>query len=163
MFLCGNVKICKSAMALKNSIRKRATAIMVEDGKMLLIRRNKPDHEYFVVPGGGVDEGETIEQALVRETMEELSLKVEDFCEVGKIENIKMPEGTSIHMGLQSYYFFHVKKYSGTLALGGEEKESMTEENQYHFVWVPIEDVIKLTNLYPIEIVPILAEYFKKV
>lgn len=150
-------------METVNTTRKRATAIIVEDGKMLLIRRNKPNHEYFVVPGGGVDEGETVEEALVRETMEELSLKVEDFHEVGRVENVKMPEGTSIHIGLQSYYFFHVKKYSGTLALGGEEKESMTEDNQYHFVWVSVPEVISTTNLYPIEIIPTLAEFLKKV
>lgn len=144
-------------MLMENNIRKRATAIIIENGKILLIKRIKSGMEYFVVPGGGVEEGETLEHALVREVAEELSLKVEDFCEVGRVENVKM-----IHIDLQSYYFFHIKKYSGTLALGGEEKASMTEDNQYHFVWIPISELETTNNLYPPEVVQVLVSYLNK-
>jgi ADP-ribose pyrophosphatase YjhB (NUDIX family) len=46
---------------MENKIRKRATAIIIENGKILLIKRIKSGMEYFVVPGGGVEEGETLE------------------------------------------------------------------------------------------------------
>ena len=52
--------------------RQRAAAIILRQGKLLLIRRwNARRGNYFVFPGGGVEEGETPEATVVRELMEE--------------------------------------------------------------------------------------------
>jgi mutator protein MutT len=52
--------------------------VVVRGGKVLLIRRGKePLHGRWVVPGGTVELGETLEQALVREMQEETGLRVE--------------------------------------------------------------------------------------
>lgn len=51
-------------------------AIIIEDNKLLLMHRNKEGSEYWTLVGGGVNEGETNEEALVREVMEETGLKV---------------------------------------------------------------------------------------
>ena len=52
--------------------------VVVRDGKVLLIRRGKePLYGRWVVPGGTVELGETLEQALVREMSEETGLEVE--------------------------------------------------------------------------------------
>jgi len=52
--------------------------VVVRDGRVLLIRRGKaPLHGRWVVPGGTVELGETLEEALVREMEEETSLRVE--------------------------------------------------------------------------------------
>jgi 8-oxo-dGTP diphosphatase len=46
--------------------------------KILLIKRKKdPFKDYFALPGGFVDEGEKVEDAVIREAEEELSVKVE--------------------------------------------------------------------------------------
>jgi len=58
------------------NMRQRATAIVVKDNKIILLKRIKNGSEYFIFPGGGVDEGETVEQGLVREVKEELSLDI---------------------------------------------------------------------------------------
>src|SRR3989338_9475187 len=42
--------------------RVRAVAIVVNNKKVLLIHRISYGKEYFVFPGGGVENGETIEQ-----------------------------------------------------------------------------------------------------
>ncbi len=48
------------------------------DGRVVLIRRGKPPLEgRWSVPGGTVELGETLEQALVREMKEETGLQVE--------------------------------------------------------------------------------------
>jgi mutator protein MutT len=52
--------------------------VVVHDGRVLLIRRGKqPLYGRWVVPGGTVELGEPLEQALVREMREETGLEVE--------------------------------------------------------------------------------------
>jgi len=52
-------------------------SVVVHEGRVLLIRRGKaPLYGRWVVPGGTVELGETLEQALVREVREETGLEV---------------------------------------------------------------------------------------
>jgi len=48
---------------------------IMKDGKILLTKRE--DFEIWCLPGGGVNEGETLAQAAIRETREETGLEVE--------------------------------------------------------------------------------------
>lgn len=54
--------------------RPSAYAIVIKDGKLLV----SPQFKGYDLPGGGIDLGETPEQASVRETKEETGLDVED-------------------------------------------------------------------------------------
>ena len=52
-----------------------ADAIIEKDNKLLLIvRGGQTYHGYLALPGGHVDDGETVEQAVVREIKEETGL-----------------------------------------------------------------------------------------
>jgi ADP-ribose pyrophosphatase YjhB (NUDIX family) len=53
-----------------------ARAIIVEDGKILVMYRNKYGSEYFTLVGGRAADGEAPEQALAREVKEETGLDV---------------------------------------------------------------------------------------
>jgi len=59
------------------SPRVRVAALIQADGKVVLVRHKAGDHRYHLLPGGGVDFGETLEDALVREVHEETGLLVE--------------------------------------------------------------------------------------
>lgn len=80
--------------------RDRATAVIKEDDKFLLIHRIKPDNDYYVFPGGGVEKGETIEGAFKREVYEEVGLDVTDFEPLFVIQNLSVPTWATIHKGL---------------------------------------------------------------
>lgn len=54
--------------------RNRSAGIVIKDGKVLLMHRFNKGDEYWVFPGGGVEEGETPEQAAVREIGEETTI-----------------------------------------------------------------------------------------
>jgi 8-oxo-dGTP diphosphatase len=55
---------------------KAARAIVIEGTKLLVMHRNKHGSEYFTLVGGRVAEGETLEQALMREMHEETGLTI---------------------------------------------------------------------------------------
>jgi len=57
-------------------IRIRAAGILVQDEKILLVRHEKNGNSYWLLPGGGVEFGETVEEALVREFQEEVGLPI---------------------------------------------------------------------------------------
>lgn len=56
-----------------------ACAVFSSDGKILISNRpiNKPQAGFWEFPGGKIEDGETPEEALVRELLEELSIVVE--------------------------------------------------------------------------------------
>jgi ADP-ribose pyrophosphatase YjhB (NUDIX family) len=54
--------------------RIRVSSILRWQGRVLLCRQEKPGKEYWLLPGGGVEGGETLEEALHRELGEELGL-----------------------------------------------------------------------------------------
>jgi len=56
--------------------RLRVSAIIIEDERILLVRHEKYGRSYWVLPGGGMDFGETLEEATVRELKEETNLDI---------------------------------------------------------------------------------------
>lgn len=115
----------------------RVSAVIVKDGKVLLIHRKKEGKEYWVFPGGGIEEGESPEEAVKREVKEETSL------DVTKVTG--------------SHPVFKCEVSEGELVLGGPEIERNSERNWYRPEWV---DLIKAQeiNLYPEEGKRVLKE-----
>lgn len=57
-------------------LRVRVAGILIAGDGVLLIAHKKNDDVYWLLPGGGVDYGESLSEALVREFMEELNIKI---------------------------------------------------------------------------------------
>jgi 8-oxo-dGTP diphosphatase len=57
--------------------RIRVCALLHWQGRLLLCRQEKPGKEYWMLPGGGVDVGETVMEALRRELREELGIEAD--------------------------------------------------------------------------------------
>jgi 8-oxo-dGTP diphosphatase len=54
--------------------RIRVSAILRRENRILLVRQEKPGREYWLLPGGGVNAGESLVDALRREIEEEIGI-----------------------------------------------------------------------------------------
>lgn len=87
---------------MTQSIRETARGVILQDDTFLFIRRTRQNSEggidnWLSIPGGGLDPGETPEQAVVREMKEELGIDV-DIKSLLVIQDV--PSDESRH-----YYF----------------------------------------------------------
>ncbi|HML49435.1 MAG TPA: NUDIX domain-containing protein [Clostridia bacterium] len=129
------------------SIRLAAKALVVREGKLLLNRcRSHQGHPYYSFPGGGQNLGETLEEAVAREVLEETGLTVRFERFVAFFEEIaKEPAFQAEHPD-----YFHKSYHFCRCALLDDAPvpPSEMDSNQEGSVWVPLEDVAELP-LYP--------------
>ncbi len=119
-------------------MKTRSAIILIEDNQLALIERHRQGNHYFSFPGGGVDEGESPQQAAIREAQEELGILVE----------IKQKVAEVIFDGHLQYYFL-AHKISGEFGSGtGEEYgEYNPAYGTYQPVWMPLADLPSHTVL----------------
>jgi 8-oxo-dGTP diphosphatase len=58
------------------TFRRRASAVIIKDNQILLVRISDRGKSWWCLPGGTIEPDETPEQAILREMDEELNLKV---------------------------------------------------------------------------------------
>jgi NAD+ diphosphatase len=80
-----------------NSAAAVTGLIFNTEGELMLVRRNvEPFYGKLDLPGGFIDPGESVEEALVREIKEELGIVVHDFSFYGSFPNRYPFSGTII-------------------------------------------------------------------
>ena len=124
----------------ENGKRIVSRAVTFIDDKVLLIERFRKENNemlhYFTIPGGGVEEGESYEDAAIRETREETCCNIE-ISKTLEIEDY----GSGI------CHWFYAKYISGTPELGGEEKERNNPNNSFKVVLINMNDIDNINIL----------------
>lgn len=138
-------------------MRTRAGIVLIMDNKVALIERHRGGLDYFVFPGGGVDEGESPEQAAVREAMEELGTEVVIKQKIAEIQ-----------LGPNSrHVYFLVEQTGGEFGSGvGEEytdsDPDSPDEGIYIPIWMPLGQLPFHENIYPVEVVKLVLRSMKE-
>jgi mutator protein MutT len=66
-------------------------AVIIHDGKVLLTKRgNEPGYGKWGLPGGVVELGEKVEEAIIREVYEETGIKVEPLKILAVLDSIRI-------------------------------------------------------------------------
>ena len=137
-------------------MRIRAGIVLIQDGKVALIERHRAGLDYFVFPGGGVDEGESPEQAAVREAMEELGVEVIIIQKIAEIQ-----------LGAKSrQIYFLAEQTGGEFGSGAGEEYTdadpdSPEEGIYVPVWMPVDQLLLHQNIYPADVARLVVKSVK--
>lgn len=114
-------------------MRISVRGILIQDDQLLVIHRIKGDREYYVIPGGGVEDHETLIQALKREMLEEVGIQVDVLNE--------QPIYT-YHDQDSIQYFYVVSYVSGEYGTGtGPEFEKQVSMNQYLLEFISFKNI----------------------
>lgn len=111
--------------------RDTARCIMINSNHeiCLLYSRTK---DYFAIPGGGIEPGETLLQAVNREILEETGYTIDNIKPLGKIYEERNNRITNT-------YFF----YASPLTRSETHYMQDELEEDYQLVWLPVEQAIK--------------------
>ncbi len=133
-------------------MRKYAAGIIIKDNQILLMRRVNKEEEYYTLPGGGLEPGESSEENALREVREETSI-------VAKVNRLlyKITWDT----GNENYYFLcDYLEGEPHLPNSSEEFERMQRESDqvYDPKWFAT-NMLSNIILYPLEIRDLLIEH----
>lgn len=124
---------------------ERASAIILSKRHLLLIHRVRPGREFYVFPGGQIEEGETPAEACIREVQEETGL-----------QTVWLSEAFEHPLPNRNAHYFFVQVQPGAMTLGGPESQRQSAENRYLLEWVPLRQVGGI-NLQPAQVRNALA------
>lgn len=116
--------------------------VLDEENRILMVKQDHPERTVWMVPGGGIEEGESSAQAAVREVREETGLAVELTGLVWHVEEVS-------ERGQRFVNFFRARVTGGELKLGHDPE--LTESGQVlsDIRFMRREEVADLENLYP--------------
>jgi 8-oxo-dGTP pyrophosphatase MutT (NUDIX family) len=132
----------------KRGYRKSVRVIVTKGDKIALGTRKMSNgkESFHLFPGGGVDEGESAEQAAIKEVLEEVGMLVKDPMEIGVRELIEYeypdPERRKLYRGAENVWVTasFVRMDS---SLHGSEGDS------FKFEWVTPHKAIELLESDP--------------
>ena len=118
------------------NLRHACRGIVVKDGKVLLGYEEK--NNKYIIPGGGVEEGETYEQCCERELLEETGMQVRP-----KEEYLEITELFQDWRHVNHYFVCELIKETGSVNLTEAEKNAGCT-----FKWLSMEQALEIFGRY---------------
>ena len=130
---------------------ERAGVIIIRGSRLALIERLWQGRRYWVIPGGGVEPGETVADAAQREAEEELGLPVElgtlRVCIDHRDEN----------GAIKRQWYFDATVSADDIRLVGPETKG-AKRGTYSAVWIRL-DELKVGAIHPSAVAQLVAKY----
>ncbi|MBQ2083355.1 MAG: NUDIX hydrolase [Lachnospiraceae bacterium] len=120
--------------------RDRSQALVVRGERILMVKHRMFGREFFCLPGGGIDPGETPAAAALRELKEEACLEGEIVQEINVFEKLR---------GKGSVYTYLIKVPEGAVAGKGSDPELPAgEQTIIGAEWMLLEEMSELDQIY---------------
>ena len=122
-------------LSLNIIMRNNARAIVVKNDFLLVMLRNKYGERYYTLVGGGIEDGEDVNDAVIREVREESSLKIEPVKEVA----------FGYYAAGEKTTFIWCRYVSGEPMLDDSSEEAadnLKGENTYKPMWIKWDDLM---------------------
>ena len=118
-------------------MKDRVRGILIQNGSIALMHRIKKINnevlDYYVVPGGGVENGESLEEALKREMLEEVGIGI-------RIYNSK--DLYTLNTDTELQHFMLIEQTSGLFGTGNGEEFSRNDRGIYHMEMILLNDLL---------------------
>ncbi|MBT31476.1 MAG: NUDIX hydrolase [Thalassobius sp.] len=125
----------KVSIAFGNRLRVRVCGICIENDKVLMVRHQSLGNGFlWAPPGGGLDFGETLEEGLQREFVEETGMEVEVVRFLFVHEYLDKP----LH-GIE--LFFEVKQIGGVMKMGTDPEMSSKDQIIDHLKFLSFDEI----------------------
>lgn len=123
-------------------VRKACRAVIMKDGLVATVHSVK--HGYYKFPGGGMEADESMEETLIRETLEETGLRIipESIREFGYTEEVRKDKYDKAIFNHFSYYFF--AEVEDTVE--NQKLDKYEREEGYKLSWVTVEEAIEANS-----------------
>ena len=108
------------------------------------VKRNKDYEEYYTFPGGHLEDGETLEEGVIREIKEEFGIDVKVIRNVYELENNKLN---------MKEYFFLCEYINGEFGTGEGEEFSNNPEYKDSGEYIP--EIVKRENISNLVLLPL--------
>jgi len=131
--------------------RIRARAIIIHEGKIISMYRERQGDVFYTFPGGGIEKGETIEDCVKREVFEEFGIVIKPLKKVYICEN-----------QISISHYFLAEWVSGEFGTGeGEEFQENNDNGKYVPMFINISDIPNLP-LKPSEVAEVFYDDYMK-
>ena len=117
----------------------RAQCLVVRDGKILMVKHRFDGDEWCCLPGGGIENGETPEQAALRELQEEC-------CVTGAIIK-KTSEWADPYDGTKNFYTYYINIGQQTPSLGNDP-EFLDKSILFEVRWMALNEISEVDRAY---------------
>jgi 8-oxo-dGTP diphosphatase len=136
----------RRTMDRAHGFRNSAKAIIIPDGRLLAVRNIDPQGDWYILPGGGQQFGETLPEALRRECLEEADAAVQ----VGKLRLLREYIGKN-HEFAEHDRDVHQTEFMFECEMVGDytpKDGHLPDQYQTGVTWLPIRELEKY-RLYP--------------
>lgn len=130
-------------------MRDRGSCILIKDKKIVLIKRIREGKVYYVFPGGGIETGETPEQATIREAYEELGVNIEIKEYFQKVH----------YKGTQYYFIADVIEGKIGNGQGEEFTDPFRNRGIYEPIWIELSTILSL-DIRPFEVAERIHSFY---
>lgn len=113
------------------------------EGRILMVRQTHEGKDLWMVPGGGIEDGENSKEAALREVLEETGLQVKIKRLIWHIEEV------SPQRGQRFVNFFLAESVGGELALGSDPEFAADSQVLKEVKFLSRSEIQALERVYP--------------